>query len=100
MSFSFTALQRVENLAPGMDKVMLLDKAHHWPMLRRMIGKEWNIGPGIGELTEHPGLARRLRDSGRRIHVLPVNTDAQLALCESLGGETIISDRTAYMPER
>ncbi|NYG59515.1 glycerophosphoryl diester phosphodiesterase [Nocardioides daedukensis] len=100
MSFSFTALQRVENLAAGLDKVMLIDKAHHWPMLRRMIGKKWIVGPGIGELTDHPGLARRLRDSDRRIHVWTVNTDAQLALCESLGVETIISDRPAYMLER
>src|SRR3546814_13066572 len=69
-------------------------------MLRRMIGKEWIIGPGIGELTDHPGLARRLRDSGRRIHVWTVNTDAQLALCASLGVETILSDRRAYMLER
>jgi glycerophosphoryl diester phosphodiesterase len=32
--------------------------------------------------------------------VWTVNTDAQLALCESLGVETIISDRPAYMLER
>src|SRR6476661_7155116 len=47
MSFSFTALQRVSRLAPRLELVMLLDKAHHWPMLRRMVEPGWIIGPGI-----------------------------------------------------
>src|SRR6187549_1885329 len=46
MSFSFTALQRVSRLAPELELVMLIDKAHHWPMLRRMVDPAWIIGPG------------------------------------------------------
>ena len=57
MSFSFTALQRVSRLAPRLSSwCMLVDKAHHWPMLRRMVEPDWIIGPGIKELREHPGL--------------------------------------------
>lgn len=100
MSFSFTALQRVEKLAPQLPIVQLVDKAHHWPMLRRVVGKDWIIGPGIGELTDHPGLGRRLREAGRRVHVWTVNTEEQLALCQDLGVEAIITDRPAYMLER
>ncbi|WP_067430468.1 glycerophosphodiester phosphodiesterase family protein [Nocardioides jensenii] len=100
MSFSYTALQRVERLAPVLPIVMLVDRAHHWPMLRRVVSKEWIIGPGIGELTDHPGLGRRLREAGRRIHVWTVNTDEQLELCRRLGVEAIITDRPAYMLER
>ncbi|KQY57524.1 glycerophosphodiester phosphodiesterase family protein [Nocardioides sp. Root140] len=100
MSFSFTALQRVERMAPDLPVVMLVEKAHHWPMLRRLVGKDWIIGPGIRELTDHPGLGRRLQDSGRRVHVWTVNTDEQLALCRRLGVEAIITDRPAYMLER
>ena len=66
MSFSWTALQRVERAAPDVPLVMLIDKAHHWPMLRRMIGKDWIVGPGIKVLTEHPDLGPRIARSRSR----------------------------------
>lgn len=100
MSLSFTALQRVERLAPDLPKVMLVEKAHHWPMLRRVIDQDWIVGPGIEQLTEHPGLGRRLCEEGRRIHVWTVNTDEQFALCERLGVEAVITDRPGYMLEK
>ena len=100
MSFSLTALQRVEKLAPLLPIVMLMEKAHHWPVLRQVVGDDWIIGPGIGELTNHPGLGRRLRKDWRRIHVWTVNTDEQLELCRRLGVEAIITDRPEYMLER
>jgi glycerophosphoryl diester phosphodiesterase len=100
MSFSFTALQRVHRLAPEIPLVMLVEKAHHWPMLRRMVEPEWIIGPGIKELRDHPGLGRRLVQAGRRIHVWTVNTRADLELCRSLGVEAVITDRPAYMLEQ
>jgi glycerophosphoryl diester phosphodiesterase len=97
MSFSFTALQRVSRLAPAVPLVMLIDKAHHWPMLRRMVEPDWIIGPGIGELREHPGLGRHL--TGRRVHVWTVNSDADLQLCQELGVEAVITDRPAHVLE-
>ena len=45
---------------------MLMDKAHDWPVLRRMIGKDWMVGPGIALLREHPRLARRISSSRSR----------------------------------
>jgi glycerophosphoryl diester phosphodiesterase len=99
MSFSFNALQRVERLAPDLDLVMLIEKAHHWPMLRRVIGEGWKVGPGITELREHPGLRKRLVASGRDIHVWTVNNVADLELCLDLGVKAVISDRPAYMLE-
>ena len=97
MSFSFTGLQRLHRLAPQVPLVMLIEKAHHWPMLRRVIEDDWIVGPGIGELQEHPGLGRRLVKAGRRIHVWTVNTEEELQLCRSLGVEAVISDRPAYI---
>ncbi|GGD09693.1 glycerophosphodiester phosphodiesterase [Nocardioides daphniae] len=99
MSFSWTALQRVERAAPDVRLVQLIDKAHLWPMLRRVIGPDWIVGPGIKELREHPGLARRLVASGRDIHVWTVNSRADLELCQSLGVKAVISDRPGYMLE-
>ncbi len=100
MSFSFTALQRVQRLAPDVPLVMLIDKAHHWPMLRRVMGPEWIVGPGIGELRDHPGLGQRLVKSGRDIHVWTVNTASDLQLCLELGVRAVITDRPAYVLER
>jgi len=100
MSFSFTALQRVQRMAPDVAVVMLIDKAHHWPMLRRVMGPDWIVGPGIDELRDHPGLGQRLVKSGRDIHVWTVNTVSDLQLCLELGVRAVITDRPAYVLER
>jgi len=95
MSFSYTALQRISRLAPELELVMLIEKAHHWPMLRRMVAPGWIIGPGIKELRDHPGLGRHL--NGRRVFVWTVNSQADLELCQGLGVEAVITDRPAYV---
>jgi glycerophosphoryl diester phosphodiesterase len=100
MSFSFTALQRMQRLAPGVPVVILIDKAHHWPMLRRVIGDDWIVGPGIVELRDHPGLGRRLMGTGRDLHVWTVNTASELQLCLDLGVKAVITDRPAYVLEQ
>lgn len=97
MSFSWAALQRVEKLAPGVPLVMLLERAHQWPMLRRVIGPDWIVGPGIDELMEHPKLGRRIEKAGHDLHVWTVNTPEQLAFCIDLGVKAVISDRPDYM---
>ena len=99
MSFSITALQRVQRLAPKIRKVMLVEKAHHWPMLRRAVGTDWIIGPGITELRDHPGLGKHLRLAEREIHVWTVNTAEELQICLDLGVTAVISDKPAYMLE-
>ncbi|TWH02659.1 glycerophosphoryl diester phosphodiesterase [Nocardioides sp. J9] len=97
MSFSFTALQRVERLAPEVQLVQLFDKPNTWPMLRRVIGDDWVLGPGIAMLRDHPRLRASLLRSGRDIHVWTVNTEADLQLCLDLGVKAVISDRPRYV---
>jgi glycerophosphoryl diester phosphodiesterase len=99
MSFSQTALQRMERLAPDVRLVQLVDKAAYWPVLRRVIGADWVLGPGIELLTEHPRLAERLVGSGHDVHVWTVNTEPELRRCQELGVRAIITDRPAYMLE-
>ena len=99
MSFSFTALCRVDQLAPEIPLVMLIEKATMWPVLRRMIGKDWIVGPGIALLREEPALAHRITKRGHDIHVWTVNTEEDLRLCLELGVKAVISDRPAYMLE-
>jgi glycerophosphoryl diester phosphodiesterase len=99
MSFSLNAVNRVRKLAPDLDVVILVEKAHHWPMLRQVVGDDWIIGPGIKELRDHPGLGRHLVKAGREIHVWTVNTAEDLELCLDLGVTAVISDRPAHILE-
>ncbi|MFA6297936.1 MAG: glycerophosphodiester phosphodiesterase family protein [Nocardioides sp.] len=99
MSLSFTALQRVEKLAPDVRLVQLVEHSASWAMLRRVIGNDWAVGPGIDELREHPRFARRIARSGHDVHVWTVNTPADLELCQSLGVKAVITDRPAYLLE-
>ena len=99
MSFSLNAMNRVRRLAPDLQVVMLVDKAHHWPVLRPMVDDDWIIGPGIEELRAHPGLGRHLVRAGREIHVWTVNTAEDLEICLDLGVSAVISDRPKYMLE-
>ena len=97
MSFSFTALTRVDQMAPEVPLVMLMDKTTMWPVLRRMIGKDWMVGPGIALLRDEPELAQRIQRTGHDIHVWTVNTEEDLRLCLDLGVKAVISDRPALM---
>lgn len=99
MSFSWTALQRVERMAPDVQLVQLMEKQHHWPMLRRMIGKDWLVGPGIDPLHEHPRLGRWISRSGHDMNVWVVNTEQDLQVCLDLGVKAVITDRPAYIRE-
>jgi glycerophosphoryl diester phosphodiesterase len=97
MSFSHTALQRMERLAPAVSVVQLIEYPQKWPVVRRMMGPDWLIGPGIELLTEHPRLAERMAASGHPMHVWVINTEADLQRCQELGVKAVITDRPAYI---
>ena len=99
MSFSHTALQRMRRLAPAVRLVQLIDKASYWPLVRRTMGADWMVGPGISLLKEHPRLAERIADSGHGVHVWTVNTEPDLRRCQELGVQAVITDRPAYLLE-
>ncbi len=99
MSFSFTALQRVERLAPAVQTVQLIDKPALWPMLRRVVDSRAIMGPGMEMLREHPRVIDSMTRSGRTLHVWTVNTEDDLDLCLKLGVRAVITDRPAYLLE-
>ena len=99
MSFSVSAMNRIRRLAPDLRVVLLVDKAHHWPVLRPVVGDSWIIGPGVSELRDHPGLGKHLVKAGREIHVWTVNTAEDLEVCLDLGVTAVISDRPKYLLE-
>lgn len=97
MSFSFTALQRVERMAPGVRLVQLVERSHQWSLLKSVIGPDWGIGPGMIELRERPSRGRRIVRRGHELHVWTVNTAEDLQLCVDLGATAVITDRPAYL---
>lgn len=99
MSFSWSALQRMERLAPHVPLVQLLDRAEYWPVLRRVVGRDWLLGPGIDELRDHPGLGRRIARAGHGMHVWTVNTEEDLEVCLEQGVRAVITDRPAYVAD-
>lgn len=99
MSFSHTALQRVERLAPELRLVQLVERSRNWSFLSRVVGPDWIVGPGIETLREHPKLGRRIAERGHEMHVWTVNRRKDLQLCLDLGATAVISDRPDYMLE-
>ena len=99
MSFSHTALQRMNRLAVDVPVVQLIDKPQAWPMLRRVVGRDWVLGPGIDMLVDHPRTAAGIAGAGHQVHVWTVNSQAELDCCLSLGVSAVITDRPAYLLE-
>lgn len=99
MSFSFTALQRIERLAPGLRLVQLIEHSRNWSLLRSAIGRDWVVGPGVKELREHPKLGVRIRRAGHDLHVWTVNKESDLDLCLELGVGAVITDKPAKVFE-
>lgn len=97
MSFSYTALQRMQKLTPELPLVMLFEKKRAWQMLQKVVAEGWILGPGIELLEEHPKLARRLASSEHDLHVWTVNSQAQLELCVALGVKAVITDRPGFI---
>jgi glycerophosphoryl diester phosphodiesterase len=93
MSFSYSALQRMQRLAPGVQLVMLIEKARHWPVLKPALENGWFLGPDVDQLAKHPKFAAKLARTGRELHVWTVNTRQQLDLCRDLGASAVITDR-------
>jgi glycerophosphoryl diester phosphodiesterase len=99
MSFSFTALQRMKRLAPAVPVVQLIDRPQYWSVLRRTIGPDWLVGPGMELLRDHPKVATRIGRSGHGVYVWTVNSEADLRLCQEIGVKAVITDRPAYLLE-
>ena len=93
MSFSWVALRRIRRIAPALDLVMLADSRQQWFRSIPFMDDDWIAGPGMEMVREHPDLIERIRHHGRRVHVWVVNDDEDIALCQSLGVEAIITDK-------
>lgn len=93
MSFAEVALRRMRRLAPGVPRVMLMDRVpvrfrSGWLPYRARYA-----GPGIEIVRAHPDYVRRVHESGGKVHVWTVNEPADVDLCLRLGVDGIITNR-------
>ena len=80
-----------------MTAVLLVEGLTPWTVINGMLRPGWILGPGIEMLEERPRLRRRLQDSDLRVQVWIVNTENQLALCQEMGVEAVITDRPGHI---
>ena len=98
MSFSFTALQRVERLAPEVQMVQLVDKAAALADAATGHQPRHDHGPGHQRCCATiRAWSTAWRRDDRPIHVWTVNTESDLDLCLEMGVRAVITDRPAYI---
>ena len=93
MSFSQLSMRRVRQLAPGLPTVFLMDRV---PLRFRDGSLPFGsaiAGPSIDIVREHPRYVQRVHEAGGRLHVWTVDNPSDVALCERLGVEAIITNR-------
>lgn len=93
MSFSARSLHRIQDAAPQLPTVYLMQFVS--PRLRdgRLPAGARIAGPGMRIVRSHPGYIDRLHRAGHRAHVWTVNEPEDVDLCIRLGVEAIITNR-------
>lgn len=93
MSFSARSLHRIQDAAPELPTVYLMQFVS--PRLRdgRLPAGARIAGPGMRIVRSHPGYIDRLHRAGHRAHVWTVNEPEDVELCIRLGVEAIITNR-------
>jgi glycerophosphoryl diester phosphodiesterase len=92
MSFSATAVRRVQQMAPGLPTVQLYRRlpAAGVPLLQTSA-----VGPGISVLRRYPHLVAQARARGSEVHVWVVNEPDEIEFVLNLGVDAVITDRPA-----
>ena len=92
MSFAATSLRRMQNLAPALPTVLLMERV---PLRYRdgtLPPTVTTVGPSLEILRAHPRFVDRVHDNGYRVHVWTVDEPADIAYVLSLGVDAVISN--------
>jgi glycerophosphoryl diester phosphodiesterase len=77
--------------------VQLVEHIPYWQVLRRIVGPDWLLGPGVKLLHESRRLGESITAAGHDMHVWTVNTEDDLRVCQELGVKAVISDNPAHL---
>ena len=97
MSFSWFAIERVKALDKNISTTYLLHDYTTWFSARYSSAQ--SLGPGISLLRKKPALAKRIKDSGRKLNVWTVDEPQDIALCQHLGVDNLITNRPGFARE-
>ena len=90
MSFSPTAVRRVQAMAPGLPTVQLLRRL---PATGVALDPSAAIGPGLAVLRRYPQLVERAHLRGTEVHVWVVNEPEDMEFVLGMGVDAVITDR-------
>jgi len=97
MSFSPTAVRRVQLMAPELPTVQLLRRV---PARGVALQPSTAIGPGVATLRRFPQLVQRAHARGAEVHVWVVNEPDDIRFVLDLGVDAVITDRPGTVLER
>jgi len=95
MSFSWFAIERVKALDKSIETTFLLHEQTPWFSARYSSAK--SLGPGISLLRKKPALAKRIKETGRKLNVWTVDDPSDITLCQHLGVDNLITNRPGYV---
>ncbi len=93
MSFSTTAVRRVQTMAPELPTVQLLQRMPTASARSLLLQPSTTIGPGLATLRRHPYLVRQAHAAGTEVHVWVVNEPEDVQFVLDLGVDAVITDR-------
>jgi len=93
MSFSRSAVLRVNRLMPGTPAVYLMSLVPPPYRDGSLPAGVQIAGPSIEVVRRHPRYVERVRARGGRVHVWTVDEKSDVDLCRELGVEAVISNR-------
>ena len=97
MSFSWFAIERVKALDKNIDTTYLLHDYTPWFSARYSSAR--SLGPGISLLRKKPALAKRIKETGRKLNVWTVDDPNDIKLCRHLGVDNLITNRPGFARE-
>jgi glycerophosphoryl diester phosphodiesterase len=97
MSFSWFAIEHVKQLDKKIETTYLLHDQTPWFSARYSSAQ--SLGPGISLLRKKPALAKRVKETGRKLNVWTVDDPSDIKLCQKLGIDILITNRPGFARE-
>ena len=100
MSFSSTAVRRVQMMAPELPTVQLVQRMPTASGRALVLQRAPAIGPGVATLRRHPYLVDEAHAAGTEVHVWVVNEPRDVDFVLGLGVDAVITDRPGALLDR
>jgi len=97
MSFSWFAIEHIKQLDKSIETTYLLHDRTPWFSARYSSAQ--SLGPGISLLRKKPALAKRCKETGRKLNVWTVDKAKDIKLCQKLDVYILITNLPGFARE-